>query len=73
MLGHTFTHGEGSMATHSEDKPSPYQLWLEAEGDGERYRQLLHDHGYLISPGEPGYDEASKNLSCGWPHRKEDK
>lgn len=55
----------------AKEEPSPYQLWVEANEDGERYRELLREHGYLLSPGDEGYEEASPNLPCGWPHRKE--
>lgn len=45
------------------DKPSPYNLWKQARGDPERYRQLLREHGLLIDR-QPGNDG---NLLCGWP------
>jgi len=50
----------------STDKPSPGQLWHEAGGDGDRYRDLMHQHGMLLKPGDEGYDQASRTLSCGW-------
>jgi hypothetical protein len=51
------------MAEH----PSPHQLWEQAGGNGQRYRQLLREHGLLLRPGDEGYDEAPKTLPCGWP------
>jgi hypothetical protein len=48
-------------------RPSPMKLWQEAGGDGERYRELMRQHGHLLSPGDEGYDETSRNLPCGWP------
>jgi hypothetical protein len=52
--------------------PSPAQLWREAGGgtedfDPERYKQLLRQHGHLLRPGDDGYDEAGRDLPCGWP------
>ena len=35
------------------------------------YGELMHEHGYLLRPGDEGYDEAAANLPCGWPHRPE--
>ena len=43
-----------------EAEPSLYELWRQAGGDRERYRQLMREHGYLIS-GTP------TPLPCGWP------
>lgn len=55
----------------SETTPSPYDLWVQAGEDGDRYRQLLREHGHLLSPGDEGYGEGSRNLPCGWPGREE--
>ena len=46
-------------------------LWYQAEGDPERYRELMLEHGLLLRPGDEGYEDASRNLPCGWPHRPE--
>jgi hypothetical protein len=46
--------------------PSPYDLWRQTDGDRERYRELLIEHGHLI-PLQPG--EQPEPLPCGWPHR----
>jgi len=57
------------------ERPSPYVLWLRAGGEtpGEynrdRYLSLMREHGYLLAPGDDGYEEAPKGLPCGWPHR----
>lgn len=51
------------MITKDEDRPSPFELWQQAGGDGEEYRRLLREHGHLI-PREPGDD--SPLLPCGW-------
>jgi len=51
----------------STDTPSPGQLWHQANGDAARYRELMRQHGHLIRRGEPGFDEASRTLPCGWP------
>jgi hypothetical protein len=53
-------------STGFADRPSPGLLWLEAGGDDARYRELLREHGLLLSPGDPGYDEAPRTLPCGW-------
>lgn len=42
------------------DTPSAYELWVQAGGDRDAYRQLLRDHG-LLSPGN------AEPLPCGWP------
>ena len=44
---------------------SPFELWRQAGGDRERYRELLLEHGHLI-PLKPG--EKPEPLPCGWPH-----
>lgn len=48
-------------------KPSPFDLWRQAEGAGARYRDLLAEHGMLLNPGDEGFEQASRNLPCGWP------
>ncbi len=52
------------------DKPSPYDLWVQSAGDRAEYRRLLREHGLLI-PLKPG--EAAESLPCGWPHRRKAK
>lgn len=49
------------------DTPSPGQLWNQAGGDGDRYRDLLHQHGLILSPGDEGYEQAGRTLPCGYP------
>lgn len=44
-----------------------FELWQQAGGDGDRYRQLLHEYGYTLGPGDEGYEEAPRDLPCGWP------
>jgi hypothetical protein len=51
--------------------PSPFELWQQAAADPERYRELLHQHGLILEPGDDGYDDAPRNLPCGWPGRSE--
>lgn len=51
-------------------RPGPMELWHEAGGDGERYRQLMREHGHLLSPGDEGYEQGSRNLPCGWPAKR---
>jgi hypothetical protein len=46
------------------------ELWHQAGGDGERYRRLMREHGHLLSPGDEGYEEGSRNLPCGWPGKR---
>lgn len=41
-------------------KPTPAELWQQADGDAARYRELMREHGHLI-PGTP------RPLPCGWP------
>lgn len=45
-------------------RPSAFELWQQAKGDGDEYRRLLLEHG-LIRPLEPG--EEPTPLPCGWP------
>lgn len=51
----------------AERKPSAYDLWVQAKGDGAEYRRLMLEHGLLI-PLKPG--EVAEPLPCGWPRRK---
>jgi|HubBroStandDraft_2_1064218.scaffolds.fasta_scaffold165477_2 hypothetical protein len=65
------------MTEPAGSKPSPYALWLQAGGgtpscDRQRYRDLLSEHGALLSPGDEGYDDAPRNLPCGWPGNRAD-
>jgi hypothetical protein len=46
---------------------SPYELWVQAGEDAGEYRRLLREHGLLLLPGDPGYDQGSATLPCGWP------
>ena len=48
-------------------RPSMFELWQQAGGDGDRYRELLREYGYILRPGDEGYEEAPRNLPCGWP------
>ena len=41
-------------------RPSPFELWQQADGDAEEYRRLMREHGHLV-PGPP------RPLPCGWP------
>jgi hypothetical protein len=58
-------------------KPSVYELWQEAGGesahsyDRDQFVASMREHGYLLSPGDDGYEEGPKGLPCGWPHRGE--
>jgi hypothetical protein len=51
---------------------SPYGLWVTAGGespegaDREKYHRLLRESGYLLIPGDAGYEDASATLPCGW-------
>lgn len=53
-------------------RPAPSELWQQAGGDGDRYRELLREHGHLLSPGDEGYEEAPASLPCGWPGKSSD-
>jgi len=65
-----------SKGTRPEDlalrrKPSPMELWKQAGGgtgdyDQQRYRDLMHEHGHLLRPGDDGYEQGSRTLACGW-------
>lgn len=55
---------------------SPRELWEQAGGgtdayDQQRYLGLLREHGHLLRPGDDGYEQRDRNLSCGWPGRPE--
>lgn len=57
-------------------KPSIMDLWRQAGGgtdhwDSQRYRDLMHEHGYLLRPGDDGYEDATHTLPCGWPGNNE--
>jgi hypothetical protein len=53
------------------DHPSPRELWVQSAGNGDRYRELLREHGHVLWPGGTGYAEGSRNLPCGWPGKSE--
>jgi hypothetical protein len=57
-------------AVNGDPEPAPRptmgQLWDQSGEDPERYRELLREHGYLLSPGDEGYEEGSRSLPCGW-------
>lgn len=55
------------MVLVSTDTPSPGQLWNQAGGDGDLYRDLMRQHGLILSPGDEGYEQASRTLPCGYP------
>jgi hypothetical protein len=40
---------------------------VQSAGNGDRYRELLREHGHVLWPGGEGYEEGSVNLPCGWP------
>ena len=50
----------------STPKPSIERLWQQSGGDGGRYRELMRQHGYILSPGDEGYEDGSRTLPCGW-------
>jgi len=46
-------------------------LWAQAGGgtasyDPQKYHDLLVEHGHILRPGDEGYDQGSRTLSCGW-------
>lgn len=49
----------------AEARPSPFELWQQADGNAEEYRRLMRHHGHLV-PGKP------EPLPCGWPGRRAD-
>lgn len=51
-------------------KPTPFELWQQAEGDRDRYRELLLEHGYLV-PLQPG--QQPEPLPCGWPNNRRER
>lgn len=62
----------------NQPDPAPHELWKQAaqetadqghEAHVARYKELMHGRGYLLYKGDPGYDQAVRNLPCGWPHR----
>lgn len=54
----------------STERPSPLDLWHQAVGNGDRYRELLREHGHILVPGDEGYEQASATLPCGWNPRR---
>ena len=58
------------MTMSASEKPGPFELWQQAGGDGARYRDLMREHGHLLSPGDEGYEDAPRNLPCGWPGKR---
>lgn len=55
--------------------PDPMTLWKQAGGgtkdyDPQRYRDLMHEHGLLLRPGDEGYGDAPRSAPCGWPRAR---
>jgi hypothetical protein len=49
------------------ERPSPAELFEKSGGNRDLYRDLLHQHGHLLAPGDEGYDESAEQLPpCGW-------
>lgn len=49
------------------ERPSPADLFAQAGGNRDLYRDLLAEHGHLPAPGDPGYDPDAPRLPpCGW-------
>ena len=46
-------------------RPSPFELWQQSGGNRELYLDLMREHGHLLSPGDPGYDESAGLPPCG--------
>lgn len=59
-------NGKPGQGPDQEPEPSPHQLWEQAGEDPERYRRLMREHGYLLAPGDDGYEDAPRSLPCGW-------
>lgn len=49
----------------AQQRPSTYELWVEAGGDVARYHELLLEHGLLLRPGDDGYEERRRDLVDG--------
>lgn len=49
------------------DRPTPGELYNQAAGDTARYVELMREHGYVLKPGDEGYEQGSRTLACGWP------
>ena len=52
--------------------PSPFELWAEANGDRQRYHDLMVQHGHILRPGDEGYAVAKDTLACGVPVNRAD-
>lgn len=53
--------------------PSPAELWHEAGGDPERYRELMREHGCIVpcecachADGSGHCEQCKPRLPCGW-------
>lgn len=68
---HSAASAAAVSAAQKARRPSPGELWNQAGGDSVRYRALMLEYGHLLSPGDEGYEQGVRNLSCGWPHRPE--
>ncbi len=53
-------------STTVDERLSPYDLWVQAEGDSAEYRRLLVEHGHVVAK-EPGDDGS---LPCGWKPKR---
>jgi hypothetical protein len=62
------------MAVSQPPGPSVRELWQQAGGgtgsfSKEKFLDLMTEAGHLLRPGDEGYEEAPRNLPCGWPDR----
>jgi hypothetical protein len=53
-------------------KPDPATLWRQAGGDGDKYRTLMLEHGYIRrrTADDPPFDPDAPLLPCGITLRK---
>lgn len=59
------------------ERPSPGQLWYQAGGNAERYRELMREHGHIVdcecpchADGSGHCDGCEPQLPCGWPGQR---
>jgi hypothetical protein len=58
----------------ADDGPSPMALYdqahaehpLDEDAGTDRYMELMREHGYLMKPGDPGYEQGVPVGICIW-------
>jgi hypothetical protein len=58
----------GAAMSGNAGRPSMGELWMQAKGNDDLFRELMLDHGYLVRIADDPEDGAGgRDLPCGFP------